>query len=429
MLCSGMQLATSYLAALSSTTILAHLGASSFTLYNEYAQQLFLVLPALLYFSSWLRAARKTSNLKEYIPIALSALLLLAIYLYSPQPLTLIGPELQLTLMPNIVPPSVATGSIFTLALIFVGLRPPTRTLRGKLSALLTLVPAFSIVFSGSTAAKMTASIMGYYDHILHSLFPLHFNLFTFLSFVSFMGSIAALSTRKTELAASAFCVVFATSYPALHRMMTECLVPVASEPAPLVWLPVVLTSPILLRPHSFCKSAFLVIALSLLVIQPLGTIQHLRTTNTFTLPAKEAGIDDKIDPSIMGMEQPPESLPMILRFPHPVSGNVLSELNALPYFKVSSHNGNLAVYNSSYVGFVYGVINTSLCDWREASRFLVEKFNLEYLLLDRGISPSQILSLHPIAYSVDADVLHALNITGRGVTVAVIDSGINDAD
>ncbi|MEM2573423.1 MAG: S8 family serine peptidase, partial [Candidatus Jordarchaeales archaeon] len=427
-LCSGTQLATLYFVAFFDATTLIRIGSLSLTIYDEHTQQLLLVLPALIYFSSWLRATRKFSNLKECLPTALSSLLLLALYLYSPQSLTLIWSDLCLTKMPRITPPSVATGALFVLASTFVGLRRYQKASKEKLSAVLTLMPAFLIALSGSIAAKTTAYIIGYYDHILHSLFPLHFNLFVFLSFVSFMGGLAVLSTKRAELAASIFCILFAISYPVLHRVMTKLLIPVSFEPAPLVWLPVALISLILFRPHSFIKSSFLAIALVALVAQPLVTTYPSEIVNPFMLSAKEAEVRDKIDPSIINMEQPPEALPVILRFPHPVNEDVLSELNMLPYFKISRHNETPAIYSSN-VGFVYGVINTSLCDWREASKFLVEKFGLKYLLLDRGIDPSQIISLHPITYSVDADVLHSLNITGRGVTVAVIDSGINDAD
>ncbi|MEM4446989.1 MAG: S8 family serine peptidase [Candidatus Jordarchaeales archaeon] len=289
-------------------------------------------------------------------------------------------------------------------------------------------MPALFIALSGSAVAKKAAFITGYYDHMLHSLFPPHFNLFTFLSIFSFMNGMALLSNKRVEFVATLFCMSFAASYPALHRVTTRILTPVALDPAPLVWISVVFVSLVFLRSRFFVKGSLLAMLFAALVLQPIG-IAHASVMASFPVTlTSETRIDDRIDSSILGMTQPPEKIPVILRFPYLVSEEVLSRLNVIPFFEVSKHNGAPAVYNS-HVCFVYGVIKTQFCDWREASRFLVKEFNLKYLILDRGIDPSQLLKVHPITYSVDADVLHALNVTGRGVTVAIIDSGINDLD
>ncbi len=137
--------------------------------------------------------------------------------------------------------------------------------------------------------------------------------------------------------------------------------------------------------------------------------------------------VDGRIDPSILELESPPGPIHVILRFPS-LPDDVLERLNALPYFKISNHSGRPAVYRTP-VNLVYGVLNASTNNWKNLVRSLVGEFNVEYVLLDRNPSKPPTFTLHPAVYSIDADVLHALNITGRGVTVAVIDSGINDAD
>ncbi|MEM1798580.1 MAG: S8 family serine peptidase, partial [Candidatus Jordarchaeales archaeon] len=136
---------------------------------------------------------------------------------------------------------------------------------------------------------------------------------------------------------------------------------------------------------------------------------------------------DDRIDPAILAIEGIPTQLHVILRFTS-LTDDALKKLNETPYFKISYHDGKPAVYRGQ-VNMVYGVLNASTSNWKDLARMLVRDFNLKYLLLDRTPSEKPTFNADPAVYSVDADVLHALNVTGRGVTVAIIDSGINDLD
>ncbi|MEM2573425.1 MAG: S8 family serine peptidase, partial [Candidatus Jordarchaeales archaeon] len=137
--------------------------------------------------------------------------------------------------------------------------------------------------------------------------------------------------------------------------------------------------------------------------------------------------VDDRIDPAILEMEGTPGPIHVILRFSS-LTDDTLEKLNKTPYFEISYHESKPAVYRG-YVNLVYGVLNASTDNWKDLVRKLVSNFNLIYVLLNRNPSETPSFNSDPAVYSVDADVLHSLNITGRGVTVAVIDSGINDAD
>jgi len=204
--------------------------------------------------------------------------------------------------------------------------------------------------------------------------------------------------------------------------MLAQPLRPIAVEPAPLVWLTTILAALIVLRPHP--SKVFLALIFIFLFFFPIQVSSYSPPLASLDV---HIDVDDRIDPAILETSGIPGPIHIILRFPF-LPDNVLEKLSDTPLFEISYHNDRLAVYRG-YVNLVYGVLNASTDDWKELVRNLVREFNLEYVLLNRNPSEIPVFSLDPAVYSVDADVLHALNITGRRVTVAVIDSGINDAD
>ncbi|MBS7288488.1 MAG: S8 family serine peptidase, partial [Candidatus Freyarchaeota archaeon] len=395
----------------------------SLTLWDGCTRQVMWVLPALFYFVSWLRSLKGFSSRKEYLPLAVAAFFILVLSLYKPAPVIVPGVESYLFMLPTGTTPTTLVASLLVFFCGLIEVKPSMESLRGKFATALTFTPTLLLSASESLVAERAASILGQYDNLIHSAFPLHFNLFTCLSLTALLGGAALSSSKKVEQAAFLSCIAFTLIYPALYRLLIQPLRPVAVEPAPLVWLTTILAVLVLLRPTLHLSKVFPALVFILLLFSP---IQASASPPLASLDIP-IGVDDRIDPAILEMSGTPGLIHIILRFPS-LPDNVLEKLNDTGYFEISYHNGRPAIYRG-YVNLVYGVLDASTDGWKDLVRNLVREFNLEYVLLNRNPSETPVFNLDPAVYSVDADVLHALNITGRGVTVAVIDSGINDAD
>ncbi|MEM4446987.1 MAG: S8 family serine peptidase [Candidatus Jordarchaeales archaeon] len=425
---AGTQIALSYMAALTGRTVLLKTQNFSLTLWDGFTGQILCFTSVFIYFVSWLHSTKGFSSVKGYLPLAAAASLLLPLSLHKPVPVIVPGVESYLLIFPSTAPPSSMVTSLLVFACILVGINPPTGSLLGKVSTFLTFTPTIFLLLSTPSLAGRAASILGEYDHLIHSAFPLHFNFFTCLSLTALLGGVAILSSGKTERLVLLSCAAYVLSYPVLYRTFTQPLEQLAVEPAPLVWITVPLATIILLaRPSIRSLKTFpkLLLALSLLVpcILPPLYAPPPYATNSLNVINE----DDRIDPAILAIEGIPTQLHVILRFTS-LTDDALKKLNETPYFKISYHDGKPAVYRGQ-VNMVYGVLNASTSNWKDLARMLVRDFNLKYLLLDRTPSEKPTFNADPAVYSVDADVLHALNVTGRGVTVAIIDSGINDLD
>jgi len=432
-LAAGTQLFLSYLAALSGYTLLLMAQGAPLTFWDGYTRQAMCLLPSLFYLVGWARSIKGFYSLKEYFPLAVSASLYLPLAFYDPSPIAVIGGDLYLIMLPTGGFSLILPASLLVFACILIGINPPKKNLSGYVAAALTFTPVILLPVSVSLAAERAASILGWYDHFIHSAFPLHFNLFTCTSIVAFLGGAALLSKKKLEQASILSCIAFTLSYPMIYRGLAQLLRPVAVTPAPLIWLAISVSAIVALHPKIRLPrlpsaKGFPALLLFSLLFPMFIHCPVASSTSLPTLPcSKSTWVDERIDPSILEMESPPGPIHVILRFSS-LSGDVLEKLNKVPYFKVANHSGKPAVYEEG-ANLVYGVLNASTSNWKDLIRNMVKQFNLEYVLLDRNPSALPEFNLHPAVYSVDADVLHALNITGRGVTVAVIDSGINDAD
>ncbi|MBS7248103.1 MAG: S8 family serine peptidase [Candidatus Jordarchaeales archaeon] len=422
---AGTQVLLSYMVTLSGCTVLLRIQSFSLTVWDGYTRQIMLILPAFFYFVSWLRSLKGFSSIKEYLPLAVAASSLFFLSLHEQSPILIPGAESYLFVFPTGTTSSTMVASLLVFACGLIGITPPTRSLTGKIATALTFAPTISLSVSESLAAEKAASILGVYDNLIHSAFPLHFNFFICLSLTALLGGVALSSNRRTKQCALLSCTAFVLLYPTLYRLLSQPLKPVAVEPAPLTWLTVILAALILLHPTRLPK----VLPALLLVPILLSSLPIYASASPSPLiPLNNTiSVDDRIDPAILEMEGTPGPIHVILRFSS-LTDDTLEKLNKTPYFEISYHESKPAVYRG-YVNLVYGVLNASTDNWKDLVRKLVSNFNLIYVLLNRNPSETPSFNSDPAVYSVDADVLHSLNITGRGVTVAVIDSGINDAD
>ncbi len=420
---AGIQIFISYLIVFSGYTLLLRVQGFSLTFWDGQTKQVMCLLPALIYFVSWLYSIKGIFSVKEYLPLAIVASLLLISSLYNPTSIMVSGVDWHLILLPTGTTSSTIVASLLVFACGIIGVRPPARSRTGKVATILTFTPTLFLTASESLITKRATSILGYCDHLIHSAFPLHFNVFIFLSVTALLAGVTLSSNKRTERILLASCIAFTFLYPPLYRLFSQPLSPIAVEPAPLVWLSVAIAAFVLLR-SSFPK-VFPMLLLFLLIVTLLYPSTLLSSSSSIPL-SLSIDLDDRIDPSILEMKGIPGPIHVILRLPY-ISDAIVERLNETSYFKISYYNGEPAVYKN--LSLIYGVLDASTSNWKNLVRNLVKEFNLKYILLNRNPSETPLLDISPQVYSVDADILHALNITGRGVTVAIIDSGINDAD
>jgi hypothetical protein len=146
-------------------------------------------------------------------------------------------------------------------------------------------------------------------------------------------------------------------------------------------------------------------------------------TTPTFV--QKGLSPDDRIDPRLLRLNPVPENVSVIMRFDNPISEENKTALSHYNFFTVTH------IYEEGWMSYfaIYGIINTKSIDFVQTLRNLAKDFPLSVILYDDG-DPSNLPYIdkhYRDYYYVGSDVLRNWNITGRGTTVAVIDSGIND--
>ncbi|MFB0562645.1 MAG: S8 family serine peptidase [Candidatus Lokiarchaeia archaeon] len=271
--------------------------------------------------------------------------------------------------------------------------------------------------------------------------FPLNFNLFTYTSLIIFMvGMLFFLRVSKLKTVVIIGFLVYLYFYPSLRFTIQNiynfpALTP--SIPLPVyagfvlvlavTAIPVVsqcsISGPIrgMFKP-SVKTAVLLIIAASLLTTIFMGNMIAANASQ----PVTHRGLspNDKIDPYLLTLDPVPPSVPVILKFDNPISDENKTSLNDSGFFNISN------VYEDRWVSYfaIHGSINTTGIDFQQTLRNLVNDYPLCYILYNRNPSnPPDIGNYYSYYYYVGADILENFNITGRGTTIAIVDSGITD--
>lgn len=281
---------------------------------------------------------------------------------------------------------------------------------------------------------------------IFQEVFPLNFNFFTYISLILFMiGMLIYLHVSKLKMAVVIGFLVYLYFYPGLRFTFLYNNFPSLTPTIPLyIYAGLVVVIPVTAIPvisqwnifdsirriFKSSKTAVLIIVITTLLAYLILTSGMITTTSSYKvqqIPVVQQKLspDDKIDPYLLSIYSVNESIPVILRFGGPIPNEIETALNESGFFTI---NGT---YQDKCYYAIHGSINTTGMDFNQFEqtlRELVVNYNLSYILYNRNpLNPPDIESNYKYYYYMGADVLRAFNITGRGTTVAVIDSGIND--
>lgn len=291
---------------------------------------------------------------------------------------------------------------------------------------------------------------------ILHGIFPLNFNLFTYISLILFtVGICLYVQKSKIKLLTLIAFLIYIYEYPGLYgTLLSYYNIPNLTPTVPLpmyvglVIVATILSTPIVTQKDwnvkdyirkIFKLSPRTTIAL-LVVLAILISIILLNTGSKVTsapltqslLTSQSLSVEDKIDPYLLNLNiTGTENIPVILRFETPITQDDIDKLNSTDYnyFTFEKHNEAYAIYSVKAYYAIYGNISASnSSDLRNKLIQLIDDFHLYYILFNRNPStPPDIDSHYATYYFVGADILQAFNITGKGTTIVVVDSGIND--
>ncbi|MEM3562433.1 MAG: S8 family serine peptidase [Candidatus Jordarchaeaceae archaeon] len=289
----------------------------------------------------------------------------------------------------------------------------------------------------------------------IHGIFPLNFNFYTFVSMTLFtIGVIVYVQNSKFKTVALILFLVYIYFYPGLSRLvLSNYYIPTPTPTVPiLVYLGLAMVAGVVSMPMVAKKSGWDIVHTIRGMIKPsartmvlllviLALIAPILALNggVNSAPLAPVGVapksltpEDRIDPTLLNLvEGFPQSVPVILRFKTSPLVYV-SQLSSSPYneyFTFEMHNGKSAVYYEKAYYAVYGNVSAdNNTDLRQKLVELVAGFDLAYVLFsEQPLVPPDIDSHYAYYFFVGADILRAWNITGRGATVAVVDSGVND--
>ncbi|MEM2146293.1 MAG: S8 family serine peptidase [Candidatus Jordarchaeaceae archaeon] len=291
---------------------------------------------------------------------------------------------------------------------------------------------------------------------ILHGIFPLNFNLFTYISLILFMAGICFyIQKSKIKLLTLIAFLIYIYEYPGLYgTVFSYYNIPTPTPTVPLpMYVGLTIASAILSTPlvtqkdwnikdylrRIFKPSSRTIITL-LVILAIIIPIMILNNNNRVTsapltqtlLSSQKLSAEDRIDPYLLLLNfTETQNIPIILRFEKPISQEDIDKLNSTDYnyFTFEKHNGTDAIYSVKAYYAIYGNISAeNSSDLRNKLIQLVDDFHLYYILFNRNPSTAPDIDSHYATYYfVGADILQAFNITGKGTTIVVVDSGIND--
>lgn len=276
----------------------------------------------------------------------------------------------------------------------------------------------------------------------IHANFPLNFNLFIYISLISFViGMLVYLRVSKMKTMVILGFLAYLYFYPGLRFAIQNLynfptLTPSIPIPiyAGLAVVLVVTAMPVaspwkisgffrgMLKPS--VKTAVLLIIVASLFVSLMFMDSLVASTKFPLMSHSSLSTDDKIDPHLLSLDPVPPSIPVILRFDAPIPDGNITSLNYSGFFNI------FHVYEEEWMSYfaIYGSINTTSIDLQETLRNLVNNYPVCYILYNRNTSEPSDIENHYRDYNyVGADILKNWNITGRGTTIAIIDSGIND--
>nr|MDO8081167.1 S8 family serine peptidase [Candidatus Freyarchaeota archaeon] len=290
---------------------------------------------------------------------------------------------------------------------------------------------------------------------ILHGIFPLNFNLFTYLSLILFtVGVCVYVQKSKIKTLILIAFLIYIFEYPGFHgSVLSHYYIPALTPTVPLpmyVGLAIVATVisiPLVTQKDwnvkDFIRRMFkpssrttIVLLIILAILIPIILLNSSRVTSVpltqSLLASQSLSARDKIDPYLLNLSiSSTQNVSVILRFSGPISQDDIDRLNNTPYynFTFEEYDGNYAIYSVKAYYAIYGNISAdNSTDLEQKLILLVTDFPLSYILFNRNPStPPDIDSHHAVYYFVGADILQAFNITGKGTTIAVVDSGVND--
>jgi len=291
----------------------------------------------------------------------------------------------------------------------------------------------------------------------LHGIFPLNFNLFTFIALILFTAGvfIHVQNSRIKTLTLIAF-LLYIYFYPGLYRYVLSGIH--IQSPTPTVPLPVyaglaivaaVVSTPLdtgkpgwnisslirrVLKPSTKTTLAALLLLAVLIPILMLSSAGGVTSTPLTQAIVKSQGlsVEDRIDPRLLSLNiGSSQNVSVILRFDAPIPQDDIDRLNTSPdydFFTIERYNGDPAVYQEKAYYAVHGNISVdNSSDLRQKLVRLVNDFHLSYVLLNQNPAPPSIDAHYAQYYFVGADILRAWNITGKWTTIAIVDSGVND--
>jgi len=289
----------------------------------------------------------------------------------------------------------------------------------------------------------------------IHGIFPLNFNFYTFVSMTLFtIGVTVYVQNSKSKTVVLMLFLVYIYFYPGLSRLvLSNYYIPAYTPTVPiLVYLGLAVVASVVSTPLVAKKSGWDIVGTIRGIIKPsartmvlllviLALVAPILALNIWvnSAPLTQVGVapksltpEDRIDPTLLNLNGSfPQSVPVILRFKASPQGYV-SQLNNPPYneyFTFETHDGRHAVYDKKAYYAIYGNVSAdNNTDLRQKLVELVRDFDLAYVLFsEQPLVPPDIDSHYSYYFFVGADILRAWNITGRGTTVAVVDSGVND--
>ncbi|MFB0562642.1 MAG: S8 family serine peptidase [Candidatus Lokiarchaeia archaeon] len=274
----------------------------------------------------------------------------------------------------------------------------------------------------------------------VHDILPLNLNLFTYISLIAFMtGMLLYLRVSKLKVAVIISFLVYLYSYPSLRlSILYNSNIPAFTPSIPLsIYTGLAIVLVVTARPvvsqwnirGSFrgkfkfsLKNATLIITALLLFASLIVVVSGVAVAAPLPMAQKGLSTEDKIDPYLLSLNPVPESVPVILRFDSPVSDEDKTSLNNYDFFTINE------TYEENCYYAIHGSINTTGIDFQQTLRTLINDFPLSYLLYNRDPSNPPDFKNHCIYhYYLGSDILWTFNITGRGTTIAVVDSGIHD--
>lgn len=291
---------------------------------------------------------------------------------------------------------------------------------------------------------------------ILHGIFPLNFNLFTYISLILFtVGICIYVQKSKIKTLTLIVFLIYIYEYPGLHgSVFSYYYIPILTPTVPLpMYLGLAIAATIvsvpivtqkdwnvkeyihrIFKPSPRTTIALLVILAILIPIILLNTSSRVASTplTQSLLASQSLSAEDKIDPYLLNLNiNETQNVSVILRFGGPISQDDIDKLKTPDYdfFTFEKYDGKEAIYQEKAYYAIYGNISAdNSTDFRGKLIQLVNDLPLCYILFNRNPStPPDIDAHYATYYFVGADILEAFNITGKGTTIVVVDSGVND--